>query len=50
MTKLLSVISYKSNRNWTLPKLAANLTAPSSENGILPVDATMYLSYSLEHQ
>jgi hypothetical protein len=49
--EIVAAISYKSNRNWTLPKLAANLTAPSSdvENGILPVDATMYLSYSLEN-
>ena len=49
--EIVSAISYKSNRNWTLPKLAASVTSPSggTSTGILAVNSTMYLTYSLEN-
>jgi hypothetical protein len=48
---IVSALSYKSNRNWTLPELSANLSAPSggTSTGILDVNETMYLTYSLEN-
>ena len=49
--EIVAAISYKSNRNWTLPPLAAVLAAPSggTSTGILAADSTMYLTYSLEN-
>ena len=49
--EIVAALSYKSNRNWTLPALAATLTSPSggTSSGILPIDSTMYLTYSLEN-
>ena len=49
--EIVSALSYKSNRNWTLPELTATLTAPSggTSTGILNVNETMYLTYSLEN-
>jgi hypothetical protein len=48
--EIVSALSYKSNRNWTLPELSATLAAPSggTSTGILGVNETMYLTYSLE--
>ena len=48
---IVSALSYKSNRNWTLPELSASLSAPSggTSTGILDVNETMYLTYSLEN-
>lgn len=50
--EIVSAISYKSNRNWTLPALAANVTSPSggTSTGILDIDETMYMTYILENQ
>jgi hypothetical protein len=44
-------MSYKANRNWTLPELAAVLQAPSggTSTGVLGVNETMYLTYTLEN-
>ncbi len=48
--ELVSAISFKSNRNWTLPELAASIVAPDgiSSTGVLGVGETMYLTYTLE--
>lgn len=49
--EIVAATSYKSNRNWTLPPLAANLVSSSngSTNGILPTNSTMYLTYTFEN-
>ena len=49
--ELVAAISYKSNRSWTLPTLSATLTSPSggTSTGVLAVNSTMYLTYSLEN-
>jgi len=49
--EIVSAISYKSNRNWTLPELAAVLNAPTgtTSSGALNVGETMYLTYILEN-
>lgn len=47
--ELVMAISYKGNRSWTLPALAANLQAPSL-SGVLETNKTMYLSYILENE
>jgi len=48
--EIVAAISYKSNRNWTLPALAANIQAPSggTSTGLLQQNETIYLTYSLE--
>jgi len=48
--ELVAAMSYKSNRNWTLPELAATLQSPSggTSTGVLGSNQTMYLTYSLE--
>jgi hypothetical protein len=50
--EIVSAISYKTNRNWTLPALAANVVSPSggTSTGVLDIDETMYLTYILENQ
>lgn len=47
--ELLIAMSYKSNRNWTLPKLKATLTAPtgSTTSGLLAPNETIFLTYAL---
>jgi hypothetical protein len=45
--ELVSAMSYKSNRNWTLPALALNLQAPSTGTGILEQNKVMYVTYQL---
>ena len=49
--EIVAALSYKSNRNWTLPELNATLAAPSggTSTGVLQVGETMYLTYSLEN-
>lgn len=49
--EIVAAISYKSNRNWTLPPLAANLSSPSggTSTGVLLTNNTIYLTYSLEN-
>lgn len=47
--ELLAAMSYKSNRNWTLPKLRATLTSPSGSttSGLLQPGETIYLTYDI---
>lgn len=47
--ELLIAMSYKSNRNWTLPKLKATLTAPTgaTTSGLLAPNETIFLTYAL---
>lgn len=49
--ELIAAISYKSNRNWTLPPLVANLKAPNSGSGggVLNPTETMWLTYVLDN-
>ena len=49
--EIVAALSYKSNRNWTLPALAASITAPTggTSTGILDINSTMYLTYVLEN-
>ncbi len=49
--EIVSAMSYKSNRNWTLPRLAATVSSPSggTSTGVLAVNSTIYLTYSLEN-
>lgn len=49
--EIVAAMSYKSNRNWTLPELSATLASPSggTSTGILAVGKTMYVTYSLEN-
>ena len=48
--EIVAALSYKSNRNWTLPFLSANLASPSggTSTGVLLPSQTAYLTYSLE--
>lgn len=48
--EIVAAMSYKSNRNWTLPELSANLISASggTNSGILQPTETMYLTYQLE--
>ena len=47
--ELLAAMSYKSNRNWTFPKLHASLTTPSGSTiGLLAPNETMFLTYGLD--
>lgn len=41
--ELVSAMSYKSNRNWTLPKL--NVSLESSLDGVIDGTQTMYITY-----
>lgn len=48
--EILATMSYKSNRNWTLPKM--NLTpvnADAGNTGILGVGETIFVTYSLDN-
>jgi len=49
--EIVAAISYKSNRNWTLPPLSAVIQSPSggTSTGILDINSTIYLSYILEN-
>lgn len=48
--ELLAALSYKSNRNWTLPELKSNLSNPVTGNGtgVLEPNQTMFLTYQLD--
>jgi hypothetical protein len=48
--EIVAATSYKSNRNWTLPELAASLSAPTggTSTGLLLPNETIYLTYILE--
>lgn len=48
--EIVAACSYKSNRNWTLPPLAATFSSPSggTSTGVLQPSETMYLTYSME--
>lgn len=49
--ELIAATSYKSNRNWSLPPLSANLVAPNSStiSGAVATDKTMYLTYMFDN-
>ena len=49
--ELVAAISYKSNRNWTLPPLTAALKSPEagSGGGVLNPTETMWLTYVLDN-
>ena len=49
--EIVAAMSYKANRNWTLPPLAANIVAPSggTSTGLLEPNKTIYLTYTLEN-
>ena len=49
--EIVAAMSYKSNRNWTLPALSANLIASVSGTtaGLLQTNETMYITYSFEN-
>jgi hypothetical protein len=49
--EIVGAISYKSNRNWTLPELSANIVSPSggTSTGLVLPSETIYLTYSLEN-
>jgi hypothetical protein len=49
--EIVAATSYKANRNWTLPALSAFLQAASggTSTGVLGVNQTIYLTYSLEN-
>lgn len=49
--EIVAAMSYKSNRNWTLPSLAANMVSSSNgaNNGVLDSNETMYLTYTFEN-
>ena len=49
--EIIAAMSYKSNRNWTLPSLNLNLVNPSGGvgSGMLPSNSTIYVTYSLDN-
>lgn len=49
--ELVSAMSYKSNRNYTLPDLSAELVTPLSGNctGVLKAGETLFMTYWLEN-
>jgi hypothetical protein len=49
--EIVAAMSYKSNRNWTLPSLTANLVSASggTNAGILPTNQYMWLTYTFEN-
>jgi hypothetical protein len=49
--EIVAAMSYKSNRNWTLPSLSAQLANPTggTTTGLLEVNKTMYLTYALDN-
>ena len=48
---IVAAMSYKSNRNWTLPELSATLASPSggTSTGVLNTNETMYITYVLDN-
>jgi hypothetical protein len=48
--EIVAAISYKSNRNWTLPPLKANLISSNDPSGgLLPTQQYMWLTYTFEN-
>jgi hypothetical protein len=49
--EIIAAMSYKSNRNWTLPELSAVLASPTggTSTGVLDINETMYLTYILDN-
>jgi hypothetical protein len=49
--EIVAAMSYKSNRNWTLPPLTAFLNAPTggTTTGLVDIGKTIYLTYTLEN-
>lgn len=49
--EITAAMSYKANRNWTLPAISAFLNAPTggTSTGVLEIGKTMYITYSLEN-
>jgi hypothetical protein len=47
-SEVIAAMSYKSNRNWSLPKL--EITTAGSGAGILPVNSTIYVTYALDNE
>ena len=49
--EIVAAMSYKSNRNWTLPELSAVLSSPSggTSTGVLNTNETMYMTYILDN-
>ena len=47
--EIVAALSYKSNRNWTLPTLTPSLVAPSggTSTGSLAANKTMYITYGI---
>lgn len=50
--EIVAAMSYKSNRNWTLPALNLALTNPSGGvgTGLLPVNSTIYVTYAIDNE
>lgn len=47
--EIIATMSYKSNRNWTLPELSINLVPPSGNTvGVLNTNESVYVTYSLD--
>ena len=47
--EIVAALSYKSNRNWTLPQLALSLQSASvGTNGVLAQNKTLYATYMLQ--
>lgn len=49
--EIVAALSYKSNRNWTLPSLSAELLNPSggTSTGLLLQNESMYITYALDN-
>jgi len=50
-SEILAAMSYKSNRNWTLPKLKLTPISPVGGvgNGVLPAGFTIYVTYAIDN-
>jgi len=49
--EIVAAMSYKSNRNWTLPQLSAQLISATggTSAGLLDINKTMYITYALDN-
>lgn len=49
--EIVAAMSYKSNRNWTLPPLSAQLISATGGTaaGLLDINKTMYITYALDN-
>lgn len=48
--EIVAAMSYKSNRNWTLPTLKTKTKSPEggASNGVLDVNKTIYITYAID--